>query len=272
MTYTAVGVQEFLSTTEPFNSLSFPVRERLHQILQPLRYRMGQSIIVRETMPSIIAILYSGQARLLGYPQGALAPTTLALLQPGSVLGWISTVRGIACETAIASSETICLTLPIPDFLELLKQHPQLKDTFSNQCYLVEVFDLLGLEMQRQAKGGTNLKELAINAHREATVLNLPTGKTPLHSLDPNLVWLLSGGTTNFNIGDRLLPTNERDYIKVSSSCSARIIGLRLHDVADTATTTAIVIPEATTLPIEIPYAPERPIPNTATTHQSVVF
>ena len=266
MTYTAVGVQEFLATTEPFNSLPSQVREQLSQTLQPLRYRMGQAIVVRETMPSEITILYSGQARLLGYPQGASAPTTLALLQPGSILGWISVLRGVACETAIASSETICLTLPIADFWELLKKYPQLKDTFFNQSHLVEVFDLLGLEMQRQAKGGTNLKELAINAHKEATVLNLSPGKAPLYSLDPNLVWLLSGGVTNFNVGDRLLATNERDYIKVSGSGSARIIGLRLHNVADTATSTAIVVPENTTPPVEIPYAPERPIPNATDT------
>ena len=111
MTYTAVGVQEFLSTTEPFSSLPFPVRERLCQNLQPLRYRMGQAIVVRETMPSEIAILYTGQARLLGYPQGATAPTTLELLPPGSILGAISVLRGVACETEIASyqlrSETI---------------------------------------------------------------------------------------------------------------------------------------------------------------------
>ncbi len=266
MTYTAIGVQEFLSTTEPFNSLPSSARERLCQKVQPLRYRMGQAIVVRETMPPEIAILYSGQARLLGYPQGASAPTTLALLQPGSILGWISTVRGITCETAISSSETICLTLPIPDFWELLKQHPQLKDTFSNQCHLVEVFDLLGLEMQRQARGGKNLKELAINAHREATVLNLPPGKTLLDSLDPNLVWLVSSGVTNFNVGDRLLATNERDYIKVSGSSNARLIGLRLHNVTDIVLSTATVVPETTTLPAEIPYAPERLIPNAFTT------
>ena len=101
MTYTAVGVQEFLATTEPFNSLPSQVRERLCQRLQPLRYRMGQAIMVRETMPSMIAILYSGQARLLGYPHGAIAPTTLALLPPGSVLPDFSpTLKKTGVETA----------------------------------------------------------------------------------------------------------------------------------------------------------------------------
>ncbi len=263
MTYTTVGVQEFLATTEPFNSLPSHLREPLVGLLQPLRYRMGQAIVMRETMPSIITILYSGQARLLGYPQGVSAPTTLALLPPGSVLGAISVLRGVACESAIASSETICLTLPIPDFLKLLEQDSPFADTFINQCHLVEVFDLLGLEMQRQARGGgTDFKDLAISTHREATVVNLPPGKTPLHSLDPNRVWLVSsGGVTNFNVGDRLLSTSERDHIKVSGSGSARLIGLRLHNVSDTAPT-AVFVPETNTTTIEIPYAPERPIPS----------
>lgn len=70
MTYTATDVREFLATTEPFNSLPSQVRERLIGLVQPLRYRMGQAIVVRETMPGEIAILYSGQARLLAYPCG----------------------------------------------------------------------------------------------------------------------------------------------------------------------------------------------------------
>jgi len=53
--------------------------------------------------------------RLLGYPH-AQAPVTLQLLKPGEVFGWASLVRGVACETAIASIETLCLTLTAADF------------------------------------------------------------------------------------------------------------------------------------------------------------
>lgn len=269
MTYTTTNVQEFLATTEPFNSLPAPVRERLVELVQPLRYRMGQAIVALEAMPSQIAVIYSGQARLLGYPDGAAVPTTLALLQPGSIVGWIGAVRGVACESAIASLETICLTLPSAEFLELLKQHPQFADSFINKCHLVKVFDLLGQEMQRQARGGeTDLKDLVTSVYKEATVLNLPPGRTPLQSLDPNLIWLLSGGETNFNIGDRLLPTAAQDYIQVSGHGKARLIGLHLPNVVDTQR--AIVDKaEANTAAIEIPYAPERPIGDRSNPHQT---
>jgi len=66
-----------------------------------------------------VSIIYEGQARLLGYdPQ---TPVTLKLLRPGEVLGWAGLVRGVPCETAIAST-VVCLSIPA-EFSELLEQN-----------------------------------------------------------------------------------------------------------------------------------------------------
>jgi len=43
---------------------------------------MGQPILLRETLPAFVAILYEGQARLLGYAPQTKVPETLQLLQP----------------------------------------------------------------------------------------------------------------------------------------------------------------------------------------------
>lgn len=122
MISTTLPIQDFLERTSPFDQLSPASIERLLEKCQLLRYRMGQAIVVRETMPAHVAILYSGQARLLGYAPGVTAPDTLQLLKPGSIVGWASIVRGVKCETAIASTESLCLTLPASDFLALLEQ------------------------------------------------------------------------------------------------------------------------------------------------------
>ncbi len=107
MNYTTKpAVEEFLSGVSPFNQLSSTVA-RLSGQFQLLRYRMGQAILVRETLPACVAILYEGQARLLGYAQKSI-PETLQLLQPGAILGWAGLIRGVACETAIASTEALC--------------------------------------------------------------------------------------------------------------------------------------------------------------------
>lgn len=84
--------------------------------------------------------------------------------------------------------QATCLTLTDDDFLSLLELEPQLADAFRNRPALVETFDLLGAEMSRRAMGAANLKGLALKAHTEAFVLNLPPGKTPLQQLDLNLL------------------------------------------------------------------------------------
>ncbi len=251
MTNTTLALSEFLASTPPFDQLSVTSRERLIVKSQLLRYRLGQTIAVRDAMPANISILYSGQARLLAYTPGNIAPETLKLLSRGEIIGWVSLLREVPCETVLAASEVICLTIKTEDFLTLLAQEPQVAVAFDNHCALVEVFDLLGVELQRQAANVSNLKQLAVNAVETAVVVNLPPGKTSLHSLDPNLLWLLSSGTTNFAVGDRLLPNGSTpEYIKVSPS-NARLVGFfpsPQEEVTENALAT-----------IDIPYAPERP-------------
>ncbi len=255
MNYTTTDIQNFLSGTPLFEQLSPVAIERLSHKMQPLRYHMGQPILVRETMPSHIAIIQSGQARLLGYAPQSSVPQTLQLLQPGDMVGWVSLVRGVPCETIIASTEIICLTLSAADFLTLLELEPLIAHSFYSKTSLIEVFDLLGAELERRATGATNLLELARETYPEAVVLNLPPGKTPLHQLDPNLVWLVSGGSlTNFVVGSRINATNYDNYIKVNGSGYARLIGLPeisqlSYDLNSTAASPAVTSWE------EIPYA-----------------
>jgi ATP-binding cassette subfamily B protein len=252
MTNSTVAVGEFLANTPPFDQLSLQSKERLIANSQLLRYRLGQTIAVRDAMSANISILYSGQARLLAYTPGNIAPETLKLLSTGDIVGLISLLRDVPCETVLAASEVICLTIKAKDFLTLLEQESEVAAAFERQCALIEVFDLLGAELQRQASGVTNLKQLALNAAKTAVVLNLPPGKTSLHSLDPNLLWFLSGGITNFAVGDRLFPTDSApEYIKVSAA-TARLVGILPSVNQELATENSL-----TTL--DIPYAPDRP-------------
>ena len=256
MTYTTVDIQGFLAGTSPFDQLSAAALQQLSEKFQLLRYRMGQAILVRETMPAQVAILYEGQARLLGYTPQAQAPVTLQLLQSGEILGWVSLVRGVPCETAIASTEAICLTIPSSDFLALLDREPLLAPALSDRCTLIEVFDLLGAELDRLALGCANLKELALKARLRAVVRNLPPGKTPLQSLDPNQAWFISGGaTTNFAVGSRLTTEDSRADIEVTGPGSARLVGLSETLLLPADKTSPKILPLAGNYE-DIPYAP----------------
>ena len=255
MTQTTVNIQEILTGIPPFNQLPSVALERLAQEAKFLRYRMGQAILVKETMPNQIAILCQGQARLLGYDPRSETPITLKLLEPGEVLGWVSHLRGIPCETAIASTETICLVLSAAEFLALLKQNPEFATAFQNRCALIEVFDLLGAELARQADGTTNLKELSLKVWSEAVVLNLPPGKNQFSQIDPNLVWLVSAGIADFPVGSRLIPSGRESNFQVEGSGCLRLVGLS-QSVLFPSDSAIISTPWQAE---EVPYAPEYP-------------
>ena len=82
MTSSTTTAIDFLASTPPFDRVAEASIEGLTAKLEPLRYRMGQAILVRDTLPARVAILYQGQARLLGYAPGTSAPETLELLKP----------------------------------------------------------------------------------------------------------------------------------------------------------------------------------------------
>src|SRR3712207_5659644 len=126
MTYSIDITQDILATIEPFQSLSPKVLEQLSHSTQMVRYRVGQPVVKQDQLPAQVVLLYEGEVRLLGYEPDRQLPVTLQRLQPGSLMGWISLVRGVPCEMAIAATEAIGLTIPAVKFLALLDQEPTL--------------------------------------------------------------------------------------------------------------------------------------------------
>jgi len=230
-------------------------------------------------MPSQISILYEGKARLLSYEQTTQKPVTLDLLKPGAILGWISMIRGIPCETAIASTESVCLTIPTGQFLSLMAQEPTATAAFQNQCSVIEAFELIGAELVRQASGIMNLKELAKNAYQDAEVRYLYPMTDATELLTPDRVWFVSGGSVvkDFPVGSRLTPEAISQGLDIQGSTPARIVGFRESDLVGETQTEPPTIPvtvvgEQTPLTTDddpwlddndgndsIPYAPDKP-------------
>jgi ATP-binding cassette subfamily B protein len=267
MTYTKSNVQEFLATIEPFDQLTPDTLDRITEQFQLLRYRIGQAVLVRDRLPNQVSILYQGQIRLLGYDPRTQKPVTLTLLQPGSIIGWNGLVRGVACETAISSRESICLTISATEFLALLQREPKLSDFFRSRCSIVEIYDLLGAELHRQANGDADLKELALAAEASTVVCNLPPGRTPTNQLEPGRVWLVSGGSpiSNAPVGSRLNVGSRSSmavgYLEVSGEQPARVIGFPEVMTEETSVEAeqAEAAPVDAPVELDIPYAPDRP-------------
>ncbi len=235
MSFTRTDFVSFLSDEFPFNQLPQEALETLSQKLQPLRYQMGQALALRERMPTEIQIVYEGQVRLLGYQAKTQMPITLKLASPGEMIGWVGLVRGTPCETAIASEESICLSLKAEDFWELYQHYDQFREAVQNQCSAIEIFTLLGQEQERQPHGGIDLKALTDTTLETAVVQLLPPGRYALANLpsdhplkDEDRVWLVSGGgrINNLAMGSRLELT-EDTVLSVEGQQPARLIGFQ---------------------------------------------
>jgi ATP-binding cassette subfamily B protein len=206
MVYTVGSVEEFLSTLQPFQALTPAILKDVAQQFQPLKYELGQIMLVKEKIPPYIAIIYEGQARCIAYDLRNSIPVSLKLLSYGNVIGWESLIRGFACETAIASTDVVALTLERDKFLALVNKYPSIKEYYQTHAGLTEVFELLGHQLNRQAKGKGNLKKLANEITPLCTVCHLKAGKYNRLPAPPNnQTWVLSSGSiSNISIGQEL--------------------------------------------------------------------
>jgi ATP-binding cassette subfamily B protein len=233
MSYTTTIIEQFLSLVPQFNQLPSEEIAELAKKLKPLRYRMGQVIIMREKILGHVGIICEGQARLLGYDPRTKMPLTLGLLKPGQIVGWVNLARGIPSETVMASKEVVCLTLENQEFLALLERYPYLKEEFRDHCALVEIFDLLGIQLEQEAQGDWDLKDLATEAVESAEVYYLPPGKHELGTEvtapleESNRIWLVSSGELeNFPIGSRLKLNDNNQTLNVTGTKPVRLISI----------------------------------------------
>lgn len=262
MSQAIADIQFFLASHAPFDRLPTVALDRLAQASKLLRYRMGQVILTKEKLPAQVSVLYDGQVRLLGYEPVTQLPVTLERLQLGAILGWVGLLRRVPCETAIASVESICLTIPAKLFLDLLKQYPEFAEFFQRPA-LIEVYELLHAELQRHANSDAVLRAAAAQDLKELAQKVLPqaviAGKQPLNGQAQNYCWLVSGGESGV-VGDRVTDPDANGH---EGDLTRRLLGLPadLFTPATLVTTVTSGAAPATvsSLSLEIRDAPDQP-------------
>ncbi len=264
MVETSLSLQSNLANLAPFDGLSSSALGQLLQSAQPFRYRVGQPLVLREVLSQQVLVILEGQVRLLGQDPRNQQPVTLQRLGRGALVGAISLVRGLSCETAIASTEVVAVTLPSYTFLQYLKDYPDFGQSIRDQIYLIEAFDLLSQHAKDQALDLGDLKAKAQRLCEESILVTLPEGLCDLGQLDPQLTWILSGGTVlNLPVGSTLA-LDELPTVEVLSPQGARLLGL--SPAVLTATFAPVMEPEAEPQPLAvldvngIPYASEAPL------------
>ncbi len=226
-------VEQFLTLVPQFNQLPPDEITSLANKLQPLRFGVGKVMVMREKMQGQVAIISEGEVRVLGYDPRTKMPTTLDKLSPGEIIGWVNVARGVPCETAMASTEVVCLAMDNSEFKRLVDTYPFLRKEFKEKPANVEIFDLFGIQLEKEAQGDWKLKDLTLEAAKDAEVYYLPPGKHPINSNlfdpldDPKRVWLVSGGgeIEDFPVGSPLQFTKDRQFLTVKEE-PARLVSV----------------------------------------------
>ncbi|HAC62036.1 MAG TPA: type I secretion system permease/ATPase [Cyanothece sp. UBA12306] len=232
MTYQTDNFLDFLKNTAPFDQLSQSDIKKLAEMSQTWRYRMGQVILMRGKMPSGITILVEGKARLLGYDPRTKMPLTLELLRSGAIIGGVNLIRGIPCETVIASTECLTITIEQTAFKELLQQDGAIKAFLRDQSSLLELFELLGQQLEQEAQGTGNLKQWTKEILPNTQIYYLNPGKLAPEDLiplqDSDTLWLVSGGgeITGCPVGTQINQNGNIPLLEVTGDQPVRLMGL----------------------------------------------
>ena len=247
MTSTYTKIYDFFASLLPFAQLPKDDLTQLSERSQFVRYRMGQTVLMREQMAAQIIIVFSGQVRLLGYDPQNQMPTTLQLLEKGEIIGWAGVVRNRACETAIASTEAVCINVPVSYFQQLVDRTPQLEALFYHGTPLIEVYDLLAQHLKDRPDGDAllrsfgaeDLRELALKLAPQTTIRNLAPGKIHVADLDSQRTWFVSNGRIeDLPIGSTIEPDAYPvdKILEIAKPDRARLVGVPLLEVFDATT------------------------------------
>ncbi|MEM9002226.1 MAG: peptidase domain-containing ABC transporter [Cyanobacteria bacterium P01_F01_bin.86] len=231
MTYANISIEQSLVKISPFDQLPLEALENLASSCQRLRYRVGQPILRRESMPHQLVVILEGKGRLLGYDPYQKSPMTLELLQPESVLGLAGLVRGLPCESAIASSEIVAIAVPITAVRQLMAENARFAEAINTPCYLPEIFDLASEYFKTQARNVSDLAGTARQLQQDALAAGVGPGQITLNNPDPNRLWFVSSDNmVSHPAGTWLLP--EMLDGRVSTQQETRLVGIDMRQLA----------------------------------------
>jgi ATP-binding cassette subfamily B protein len=241
MTTALPSIATLLTQLSPFRDLPEASRRSLEASAGLLRFRIGQPLLHMAHLPAQVLWIVEGQVRLVAYDPYSNEAYTLDRLEAGSTLGWIGLLRGSPCEAAIASTETVCLTLEARAFLDLLHENPVLLAAYGQQAHPSEIADCLNQVFRRSAIRYPDPRDRIRRAIAQAVLRT--DSQAPL-TLSPDQRWLLSSVLVkNQAIGDEL-PSDQPLSFELESWLPARLVGIPSDVLIDpTAPAPAAAIP-----------------------------
>ena len=104
---------------------------------------VGHELLAREVLPDHCFGILEGRARLLHHDPGVRRPLTLALCQPGDLVGWAGLVRNRPCEWLTAASSLTLIGFSAETFHVLADDSAVFRAWLDSSCSPAEFIDVL---------------------------------------------------------------------------------------------------------------------------------
>jgi ATP-binding cassette subfamily B protein len=190
---TAASAQPILRQFEPFQQLPAELTPLLDPLLEPCRFRLGQTVLRADVLPPGVLLIRSGQLRSLAPAPRGQGLRTIERLGPGAIAGWVGVLRQQPCEHLRASSEVEALLLPAARFQELLAGHPALAAAFQQRPAAAELHALLHALAPEHPWAQEQLEQWPAPLSSSAVRSLVPGGESAL-ALPPGHRWFASSG------------------------------------------------------------------------------
>ena len=144
------ATEEAILDVLPFSLLSEAAKTKLSKSLQRYNFEIGERIIRSDEMPNYVYLIIKGEVRLLGeYENEGLI--TLAKRGVGQLIGWVSLLRGHACETVQASSQVKTIAIDSKLFVDLAKKEEKFRSYFWRTSTIQESWYVLSKNLEKHA-------------------------------------------------------------------------------------------------------------------------
>jgi len=151
MTQTAT-FQELLGRFPAFRDLGDERLAWLAQRSRPFVCPVGQELLVQDRMPDHCFCVVEGRGRLLHDDPGLRRPVTLALSQPGDLVGWAGLVRRSPCEWVTASTPLKLIGFSDETFYELERESEAFSRWLDSNDSPAELITALAPALRRRPK------------------------------------------------------------------------------------------------------------------------
>ena len=185
---------EWIQAFAPFQELPPEELLALARVAKRRQFQLGENVLRDNALPEGVLLLQQGLIRALGQVAPDSRPRTIDRHGPGSILGWISLVRGRPCEQLRAMGPAAAVLLPSEAFLDLLERQDSVASWFHRRLPLAELHQVL-VELVPEQPGYAPLLENWMELEMGVELCSRRRGEPlPPQGLNPERQWWISSG------------------------------------------------------------------------------